>query len=73
MSKRGTVGKNKLPVASVNPVMTDRDRDDDMKWRAKNALDDIKRADMHRNDAKLMEHVKVLARQEVECLKKVSK
>jgi len=64
---------NKLPIASVNPVMKDRDRDDDMKWRARNALDDIKRADMHRNDPKLMEHVKVLAKQEVECLKKVSK
>ena len=69
MGKRGAVGKNKLPVA----VTSDRDRDDDMKWRAKSALDDIKRADMHRNDAKLMEHVKVLAKQEVECLKKVSK
>jgi hypothetical protein len=73
VGKRGTVGKNKLPVASVNPVMKDRDRDDDMKWRAKSALDDIKRADMHRNDPKLMEHVKALAKQEVECLKKVSK
>ena len=71
MGKRGKIAENKLPIASVVPTM--KDRDDDMKWRAKSALDDIKRADMHRNDSKLMEHVKALAKQEVECLKKVSK
>lgn len=65
--------KNKLPVAkSTAPVAMDRDRDaDDMKYRAKNALDDIKRAEAHKADKDLMKHVKQCAKHEMKTLKKL--
>lgn len=64
------MAKKSLPIAGkVETVAVDKD--DDMKWRAKSAFDDIKRAEMHRSDKNLMKHVKKHARQEMKATKKI--
>ncbi len=74
MGKRGKVGENKLPIASasVMPTMANAAQED-MKYKAEDALRDIQRAETHRRDAKLMEHVKKLGREKMEALKRVCK
>ena len=65
------MAKNKLPTTSA-PVAMDRDRDaDDMKYRAKDALSTIKRAEEYKSDKDLMKHVKACAKAEMKTLKKL--
>lgn len=45
--------------------------DEDMKWKAKEALNDIKRAEGHKMDKNLMKHVKACAKEEMKTLKKL--
>lgn len=64
--------KNKLPVASSATAPTAAIyKDDDMKYRAKDALSTLKRADEIRMDKELMRGVKACAKQELKTLKKI--
>lgn len=65
--------KKTLPVAkaSVEPAMPTKDRGEDMKYKAKYALEDIERAEAHKQDKELMRHVKAAAKQKVKCLSKI--
>lgn len=62
--------KSKLPVSMPGATAVARP-EEDMKWKAKNALDDIKRAEGHKADKNLMKHVKQCAREEMKTLKKL--
>ena len=44
---------------------------DDIKWKAEDALRDIERAEGHKRDNELMEHVKKLAKEKMNNLKKI--
>lgn len=55
--------------ASVEPAMPTKD--EDMKYKAKYALEDIERAEAHKQDKELMKHVKAAAKQKVKCLSKI--
>lgn len=74
MGKRGKVPANKLPIAktSVAPAMVNASPED-MKWKARDALSTIERANEHMQDEKLMTHVKAMAKEKMEALKKVCK
>ena len=64
--------KNPLPVEqSAMPTISKPDKDDEMRSRARYALEDIERAEAHKNDKELMRHVKKAAREKVKNLKKV--
>lgn len=63
--------KSKLPVSMPSASPARIDRDDEMKWRARDALNDIKRAEGHKADKNLMKHVKQCAREEMKTLKKL--
>ena len=70
--------KNKLPVAkgSVAPAaspMAPGTVNDDMKWKAEDALRTIERAEMHKSDPKLMKHVKILAGDKMKAMQKIAK
>lgn len=62
--------KKKLPVA--NDVQVARmSPDEDMKYKAKYALEDIERAEAHKRDKELMKHVKKYAKEKMNALKDV--
>lgn len=62
--------KNKLPVAMPSAGATAMAADD-MKYRAQDALQTIKRAEEYKSDKILMKHVKACAKQEMKALKKL--
>jgi len=59
-----------LPVATGMVAMMASPAED-MKYKARYALEDIERAEGHRRDPDLMKHVKKLAKEKVQSLKKV--
>lgn len=63
--------KNKLPVASTEPVNpapnTEKDFDD-RRYKAEDALRVIERAENYKKDKALMKDVKALAREKIKCL-----
>lgn len=72
------MAKNKLNVVSnsitsnanpmkINPAEDVRER----QWRAKDALNDLERAEAHKKDKILMKDVKQLAKQKIKCLDKI--
>lgn len=61
--------KSKLPVAM--PDAPRATSDVDMKWKAKDALQTIKRAEEFKADKDLMKHVKQCAKQERKTLDKI--
>ena len=61
--------KSKLPVA-MPATAPSRDMDD-IKYRAKDALQTIKRAEEYKSDKDLMKHVKQCAKQERKTLDKI--
>ncbi len=70
--------KNKLPVASVNPDMTEGAakmpsdmKEQERRYRAEDALRDIERAEKHRKNKELMKDVKKYAREKVKTLKSI--
>ncbi len=70
--------KNKLPIAKGSvapsaPSMAPGTVNDDMKWKAEEALRTIERAEMHKQDSKLMMHVSKLANDKMSALKKICK
>lgn len=79
MGKRGPTAKNKLPTSKAPiPVKIVHDapevstsRDSDMKWKAQDALRDIERAETHKQDKELMKHVKTMAQEKMNSLKKI--
>lgn len=52
-------------------VASNKMAEDDMKYRAKDALQTIKRAEEHKADKELMKHVKQCAKQERKTLDKI--
>ena len=76
--KRKTMGrlaKNKLPT-SKEPVAVKIVNDapkvnDDIKWRAQDAMRDLERAEQHKRDPELMKHVKKAAKEKMDSLKKI--
>ena len=66
------MAKNSLPVATTSaPVETKRMEAEEMKNRAKYALEDIERAEGHKRDKDLMKHVKKAAKDKMNSLKKI--
>jgi len=68
------MAKNKLPVAkaSVEPVeVAMPTKAEDMKYKAKYALEDIERAEAHKQDRELMKHVKAAAKSKMKALGKI--
>lgn len=70
--------KNKLPIAKGSvapsaPSMAPGTVNDDMKWKAEEALRTIERAEMHKSDSALMKHVSKLANDKMSALKKICK
>lgn len=66
------MAKSTLPVASTNAVMeSKRNEAEEMKYKAKYALEDIERAEGHKRDKELMRHVKKAAKEKVNNLKKI--
>lgn len=62
-----------VPVRIVNdaPEVAKSDGDRERKWKAEDALRDIERAEGHKRDKSLMGDVKKLAKEKVNCLKKI--
>jgi len=58
-------------VSGLSEPTNKVDADDDMQWKARNALEDIERAESHKRDRELMKHVKKAAREKVKNLKKI--
>lgn len=78
MGKRGKMPTMKLPVAksSTSPPVSNiapGSVDNDMRWRAEDALRDIERAEKHKSDSQLMKHVGKLAEEKMTALKKICK
>ena len=78
MGKRGKVPTNKLPTSNKPiPVKIVHDTpqvaksNDDMKWRAQDAMRDLERAEQHKRDPELMKHVKAAAKEKMDSLKKI--
>lgn len=80
--KKSKPAKGKIPInklaSAIASVATTSDSpsnsvkpDDDMKWKARNALEDIQRAEQHKKDAGLMKAVKNLAKEQMSTLKKI--
>lgn len=70
--------KNKLPIAKGSvapsaPSMAPGTVNDDMKWKAEEALRTIERAEAHKSDPALMKHVKVLAGDKMLAMQKICK
>ena len=69
--------KNKLPVqtASVLPTTSAKapGSQDEMKWKAEEALRTISRAEEHKEDKELMKHVKILAGDKMRAMEKICK
>lgn len=64
------MAKKILPVAEQNAMPT-IDRHEEMKHKAKYALEDIERAEGHKRDKELMKHVKKAAKDKMNSLKKI--
>ena len=80
MGKRGKVPANKLPTSKAPiPVKIVHDTpkavssNDDMKWRAEDAMRDLERAERHKGDPVLMKAVGSLAKEKMDSLKKFCK
>jgi len=65
--------KKPIPVKIVHDKVeaSPAHSDNEMKWKAQDALRDIQRAEKHKSDAKLMKHVKQLAKEDMKALKRI--
>lgn len=79
MAKKAKLPVEKLGASKAVPVKivsdvptTDRDYEErERKYRARNALEDIERAEQHKRDKALMSDVKKLAKEKVNSLKNI--
>lgn len=62
-----------LPVASTAdyPAETKRHEAEEMRMKAKYALEDIERAETHKKDKELMKHVKKAAKEKIKTMNKI--
>ena len=74
MGARGKLPMNSLPIEAPSTGAYKPSKEEEAerrKYRAKNALEDIERAEGHKRDSSLMKDVKQLAKEKVDCLKKI--
>lgn len=68
--------KKSLPIAKSSPSvaeapkLTANDKARERRWKAEDALRDIQRAEEHKKNKQLMDDVKLLAKEQVNNLKK---
>ena len=65
------MAKDKLPIAKTEVNETRQHEEAEMRSKAKYALEDIERAEMHKKDKALMKHVKKAAKDKMKCLSKI--
>ena len=65
------MAKSSLPIATASETRERANAADEMKWKAKNALEDIERAEGHKRDKDLRKHVKKAAKDKMNSLKKI--
>lgn len=65
VKKTSNPGKpsTKMPAAKLAPMNSLSPAAEDIKWRAKDAMHTIARAEEHKKDRELMKHVKQMAKQ----------
>jgi hypothetical protein len=65
------MAKKRLPIATNSHEVSETSKEEMMEHKAKYALEDIERAEMHKKDKELMKLVKKAAKEKVKCLSKI--
>jgi hypothetical protein len=60
-----------LPTTRAEASEPRKDEAEEMKYKAKYALEDIERAEAHKSDKSLMKHVKAAAKSKMKALGKI--
>lgn len=74
MAKKTALSKavqKPVPVKIVSDIQPAEKSANNDRWRAEDALRDIQRAKKHEADKALMKQVKALAKEQMNCLKKI--
>ena len=60
-----------LPTTRTESSEPRKDEAEEMKMKARYALEDIERAEAHKSNKELMKHVKAAAKTKMKCLSKI--